>query len=69
MDIHLLYRQCCSVPGISRKLGITHNTLRRYLRDTTKAPDYGPRAAKLSKLDAFPPDLRERIEAVKSYSI
>ena len=69
VDIHVLHRQGCSVRGISRQLGISRNTVRRYLRDIAQSPDYGPRAARPSKLDAFKPYLRERIEAAKPYWI
>jgi transposase len=69
VDIHVLHRQGCSVRGISRQLGISRNTVRRYLRDIAQSPDYGPRAARPSKLDAFKPYLRERIEAAKLYWI
>jgi transposase len=69
VDIHVLHRQGCSVRGISRQLGISRNIVRRYLRDIAQSPDYGPRAARPSKLDAFKPYLRERIEAAKPYWI
>jgi transposase len=69
VDIHVLHRQGCSVRGISRQLGISRNTVRRYLRDIAQSPDYGPRAARPSKLDTFKPYLRERIEAAKPYWI
>lgn len=69
VDIHVLHRQGCSVRGISRQLGISRNTVRRYLRDIAQSPDYGPRAARPSKLDPFKPYLRERIEAAKPYWI
>ncbi len=69
VDIHVLHRQGCSVRGISRQLGLSRNTVRRYLRDIAQSPDYGPRAARPSKLDPFKPYLRERIEAAKPYWI
>jgi transposase len=39
--------------------------VRRYLRDIRQSPQYAPREARPSKLDAFKPYLRERIEAAK----
>ena len=39
--------------------------MRRYLRDIRQSPQYAPREARPSKLDAFKPYLRERIEAAK----
>ena len=65
VDIHVLHRQGCSIRGISRQLGISRNTVRRYLRDITQSLQYAPREARPSKLDAFKPYLRERIEAAK----
>jgi len=65
VDIHVLHRQGYSIRGISRKLGISRNTVRTYLRDFAKYSSYGPRAARPSKLDPFKPYLRERIEAAK----
>ncbi len=69
VDIHVLHRQGSSIRSISRQLGISRNTVRSYLRDFAKSPDYGPRAARPSKLDAFKPYLRERIEAAKPHWI
>jgi len=69
VDIHVLHRQGCSIREISRQLGISRNTVRRYLRDLAKSPHYGPREARPSKLDAFKPYLRERIEAAKPHWI
>ncbi|WP_339772133.1 IS21 family transposase [uncultured Paraglaciecola sp.] len=69
VDIHVLHRQGCSIRGISRQLGISRNTVRSYLRELVILPEYGPRAARPSKLDTFKPYLRERIEAAKPYWI
>jgi len=69
VDIHVLHRQGCSIRSIARQLGISRNTVRRYLRDLAQSPGYGPREARASKLDAFKPYLRDRIEAAKPYWI
>lgn len=69
VDIHVLHRQGCSIRSISRQLGISRNTVRSYLRDLAKSPNYGPRAVRPSKLDVFKPYLRERIEAAKPHWI
>lgn len=69
VDIHVLHRQGNSIRSISRQLGISRNTVRSYLRDFAKSPNYGPRAARPSKLDPFKPYLHERIEAAKPYWI
>jgi transposase len=69
VDIHVLHRQGNSIRAISRQLGIARNTVRSYLRDLARTPEYGPRADRSSKLDSFKPYLRERIEAAKPYWI
>lgn len=69
VDIHVLHRQGCSIRSIARQLGISRNTVRRYLRDLAQSPRYGPREARVSKLDVFKPYLRDRIEAAKPYWI
>lgn len=69
VDIHVLHRQGCSIRSIARQLGISRNTVRRYLRDLAKTSGYGPREARSSKLDVFKPYLRARIEAAKPYWI
>ncbi len=69
VDIHVLHRQGSSIRSIARQLGISRNTVRRYLRDHAQSPHYGPREARASKLDTFKPYLRDRIEAAKPYWI
>ena len=69
VDIHVLHRQGCSIRSIARQLGISRNTVRRYLRDLAQSPSYGPREERESKLDVFKPYLRDRIEAAKPYWI
>ncbi len=69
MDIHVLHRQGHSIRAISRQMGVARNTVRSYLRDLARTPAYGPRAARVSKLDPFKPYLRDRIEAAKPYWI
>lgn len=69
VDIQVLHRQGHSIRAISRQLGIARNTVRSYLRDLARTPTYGPRAARVSKLDPFKPYLHERIEAAKPFWI
>jgi transcriptional regulator with XRE-family HTH domain len=47
MEIKILYRQGVSIRGIARQMGISRNTVRKYLR-TEKSPSYTPRAKKAS---------------------
>ena len=69
VDIHVLHQQGHSIRAISHQLGIARNTVRSYLRDIARTPNYGPRPERPSKLDPFKPYLRERIEAAKPYWI
>jgi transposase len=69
VDIHVLHQQGHSIRAISRQLGIARNTVRCYLRDIARTPNYGPRPERPSKLDPFKPYVRERIEAAKPYWI
>jgi transposase len=57
-----------SVRQIARELGCSRNTVKRYLRDA-QASRYAPRAPRPTKLDAFEPYLRERIDAAKPHWI
>ena len=49
---------------IARQLGCSRNTVRRYLREQT-ASRYGPRTPRATKLDAYKPYLRERVEQAR----
>lgn len=69
MDIQVLSRQGLGIKAISRKLGVSRNTVRKYLKEPSSMPEYKSRAAKCSKLDAFKPYLLERIEAAKPHWI
>lgn len=60
VTIEVLRKQGLGVREIARELGVSRNTVRKYLRDG-KPPRYGPRRLRPSKLDAFEPYLRERL--------
>lgn len=65
MEIHVLHRQGMGIRAIARELNISRNTVRRYLRDIAKMPEYGRREARPSKLAPFTAYLRQRMEAAK----
>ena len=64
MEVRVLARRGAKVKQIARELGISKNTVKRYLRDP-QAGRYGPRAPRPRKLDAHLEYLQERIEAAR----
>lgn len=69
VEIHVLSRQGLSVRAISRQLGISRNTVRKYLRDQAKPAQYTERPKRPSKLDPFKSYLLERQAAAKPHWI
>lgn len=61
LEIRILHRQGKSIRAIARELGISRETVRKYLRTPELAPRYGPRALRPSKLDPFKVYLTMRI--------
>ena len=64
VEIQVLRRQGRSVRQIAREMGLSRNTVRRYLREPNKA-GYGPRAARPCKLDPHKSYLQQRIEQAR----
>ena len=64
MEVRVLARRGGKVKQIARELGVSKNTVRRYLRDP-KAGRYKRRAPRPRKLDLYRQYLRERIEAAQ----
>lgn len=62
LEIRILHRQGVGVREIARRMGVSRNTVRKYLRDNL-APEYGPRTARPGKLDAYKKYIVERVEA------
>lgn len=60
MEIRVLIRQGESIRQISRRMGLSRNTVRRYLRDG-RAQRYGPRAPRPCKLDPYREYLQARM--------
>ena len=60
VEIRVLARQGQSIRQIARELGCSRNTVRRHLREAGPV-QYGPRAARPTKLDAYKPYLAERV--------
>ena len=64
MEVRVLARRGAKVKEIARELGISKNTVKRYLRDP-QAGRYKPRAARPRKLDLHVEYLQGRIEAAQ----
>lgn len=64
MEVRVLARRGAKVKQIARELGISRNTVRRYLRDP-QAGRYSQRAPRPRKLDAHMVYLQMRIEAAR----
>lgn len=69
VDIHVLHRQGNSIRAIAKELGISRNTVRRYLRDLIAAPIYPDRAPRPTKLDPYKAYITGRIGAAKQHWI
>jgi transposase len=57
-ELKELQRQGMSIQAISRLTGWDRKTIRKYMQGLGLAPEYGPRSAAESKLDAFKPYLK-----------
>ena len=64
IEMRISYKQGQSIREIAREMGVSRNTVRKYLRGE-KMPEYGPRASRGSELDPYRSYLRERVEAAK----
>lgn len=68
VEIRVLARQGRSIKAIARELGLSRNTVRKYLRHG-ELPRYTPRRLRPTKLDPYKPYLQERIEAARPHWI
>ena len=69
MEIHVLETQGLSIRAIGRRLGVSRNTVRRYLRDRRLTPQYPSRETRPTKLEPYKAYLMRRIDAAKPYWI
>lgn len=68
MEIKVLARRGTAVREIARQMGLSRNTVRRYLRDE-QARRYKPREPRATKLDPFKDYLLERVAAARPHWI
>jgi transposase len=68
MEIRILRRQGLGLREIARQVGVSVNTVRKYLADEAM-PRYKAREPRPSKLEPFKPYLIERIEAARPHWI
>ncbi len=61
MKIKILYKQGYSQRAIARELGISRNTVKRYLDSDSSVPKYKNREKQESKLDPFKDYIKQRI--------
>ena len=61
MTIQVLHQQGYSQRAIAKQLGISRNTVKRYLENKQHEPKYSPRAKKQSKLEGHKDYLKRRI--------
>lgn len=64
MEMKILYRQGVSIREIARQMGVSRNTVRKYLRSQDE-PQYVARPRRASKLDPFSSYIAERVEAAR----
>src|SRR5699024_8197152 len=69
VEIRVMARQGYSIKAIARELGVSRNTVRKYLRADSAMPRYTPRAARPTKLDPYKDYLQARIEAARPHWI
>jgi transposase len=69
MEIKILHKQGMSSRAIARELGISRNTVKRFLRAQSEPPKYTPRPAVASLLDEYRDYIRHRIADAHPYKI
>ncbi len=68
MEIKILHHQGVGIREIARQLGVSRNTVRKYLRNEAE-PAYTARPRRCCKLDPYKRYIEERIESARPHWI
>src|SRR5690606_29560405 len=69
VEIRVLARQGHGIKAIARELGLSRNTVRKYLREDSQTPRYRRGERRPCKLEPFKVYLKMRIEAAQPHWI
>lgn len=69
MEIRVLARQGRGIKAIARELGVSRNTVRKYVRALGSTPTYRQRTPRPCKLDPFKAYLQERVQSAHPHWI
>lgn len=69
IEMQILKKHGNSIRSIAKALGLSRNTVRKFLREERQPPKYGPRKKTPSKLDPYKDYILNRIKQAEPYSI
>lgn len=65
MEILVLHRQGMGIKAIARKLGVSRNTVRKYLQTPNQLPTYSTRQPRRTKLSDYQDFIKQRVDQAK----
>lgn len=69
IEMQILKKHGKSIRSIAKVLGLSRNTVKKFLREEKQQPSYGPRKKVPSKLDPYKEYLLNRIKEAEPYKI
>lgn len=69
IEMQILKKHGKSIRSIAKVLGLSRNTVKKFLKEESKPPGYGPRKKIPSKLDPYKDYLLNRIQQAEPYKI
>jgi transposase len=69
MEIHILHKQGMRIRTIASHLGVSRNTVRKYLKNQKAEPVYSPRPKAASLLDPHRGYIRKRLAEAHLYRL